>query len=133
LYRGVEDTLRTYVNVGYKFYILTKGDPIYQERKLAINKLHQFIQENGVYIVPKKTGKDILNIMHQHNLNPHETVMIGDSERDDIASAHDANIDSVLVATGTRWAYEDGHGNRPTFHLPSFADLPKIIPLPVNA
>jgi phosphoglycolate phosphatase-like HAD superfamily hydrolase len=84
---------------------------------------------NTVYIVPFKNGGRINHILNTHHLEKDETILIGDSVRDDIASAVESGIDSILIKSDKpSWAYEDAKYT-PTYTLSSIAELPSIISL----
>jgi HAD superfamily hydrolase (TIGR01549 family) len=128
LYNGVRETLQAYKDAGFRLFVLTKGQDWVQQRKLDINELNEFFPAENVYIVLNKTGDCIRQIMQEHGLTADDTIMIGDSERDDIGAANNAGISSVLVSTGHKWGYETGHEQRPTAHVASFDKLPTVIP-----
>lgn len=129
LFDGVFDMLTDYRNAGYRLFLLTKGDYSVQISKVVRNKLDDIFAPGHIYVVPKKTGRELGQVVKDHNLVLEETVMIGDSLRDDIGSAKELGMASVLVedATGT-WDYEN-QKHEPTCFIKKVTELPTIIPV----
>ncbi|MBW3545429.1 MAG: HAD family hydrolase [Bacteroidetes bacterium] len=128
-FQGVKDVLREYKYAGYKMFLLTKGVQSVQQFKIEKHGLKEFFDRSDTLVVPKKTPDNIETIIRDKSLNKDETIMIGDSARDDIGSAIGAGIDSVLIKSNKpTWAYENTD-NQPTFVLDSVTELPSIIPI----
>lgn len=124
------ETLKLYKDAGLNLFMCTKGDYEIQNRKLDKHKLYSIFRGDRIYIVPKKTPSVIRNILVDNDLNAHETIMIGDSIRDDVGSACEAGIDAVHVTcVDNSWAYENTN-HSPTYTIKTISELPKIIPLP---
>jgi len=130
---GAAEILQTYKDAGYNLFLYTKGDYAVQQRKIDINKLNRFFDADKVYIVGKKGGFQIDRIVADHNLIKDETVMIGDSIRDDIRSANEAGIDCVYVwADGRRqWDKESINKFKPNCIITSIKVLPLIFDDPI--
>jgi FMN phosphatase YigB (HAD superfamily) len=132
LFDGVRDMLEQYKAGGYRLFLLTKGDYDVQISKVINNKLDVIFDRDKIYVVPKKTSTELAQILYDHNLIVDETVMIGDSMRDDIGSAQALGVDSILVedATGT-WDYETitVTASRKIKHT---IELPEIIPVNIS-
>lgn len=142
---GAIGTLQKYKDAGFELFLYTKGVDSVQWFKIHKHKLNRFfgdMEERRVHIVPKKNNgyveKFILN-SRWHDwgtgetvtriLNPKETILIGDSLRDDVGSAISANIDSVHVDSAKpTWAYENTD-NKPTYTISTLFELPSIIPV----
>ncbi len=126
---GAIETLREYKVAGYRMFLLTKGDHIVQWFKINKHGLGEFFDRSVVNIVDKKTHSNIDNIIAANRLEKDETVMIGDSVRDDISSAEGAGIDSVLIACDKpTWGYENTD-HIPTYTIGNLDELRKIIPI----
>lgn len=111
LFDGVEKTLEFLLQQDCRLLMCTKGDPEVQKSKIIINQLDRFFTFEDVFIVPKKTPDTIRQIVEWRGLDPENTCFIGDSLRDDIASANEAGITSIHItgAENTSWAYEQNH------------------------
>lgn len=129
LFPGVKEMLAEYKANGKRLFMCTKGDVSVQTRKINIHKFHDIFEPDHIYIVPKKDGKVFEQIMADHHLDPSETIMIGDSLKDDIGGAHAAGIVAVHVADPNKpvWAYDDGK-NTPEWRITNITDLSTIIP-----
>ncbi|MCB2130141.1 MAG: HAD family hydrolase [Rhodobacteraceae bacterium] len=66
----------------YRILLITKGDLLDQERKLAQSGLGDFF--DGVEIVSHKTAGVYADIFRRHGTRPTEAVMVGNSLRSDI-------------------------------------------------
>lgn len=129
LFDGVFDMLTQYRDGGYKLFLLTKGDYNVQISKVIRNKLNHLFDADCIYVVPKKTGNELGRILADHDLILEETVMIGDSLRDDIGSAKQLGMDNILVEDSTgSWEYEN-QKHEPTYFIKKVTELPTIIPV----
>jgi HAD superfamily hydrolase (TIGR01549 family) len=86
--------------LGKRLFLLTKGDIEVQSSKIEKNGLNKFFPTPNIYIVNKKTATSIETIVGQHELNKAKTIMVGDSEHDDIKSASEAGIFSYHITRG---------------------------------
>ena len=113
---------------GYNIFLYSKGDYNVQMRKIHINGLDKHFEMSHIYIVNKKGGPQLEQILTDHFLIKSETVVIGDSLRDDIGSAHAAGIDSIHVweEGRKRWQYETVDFE-PTHSITNIDCLPLII------
>ena len=130
MFNGVQDMLVRYKMAGFRLFLCTKGDLEVQEYKISKHCLRDIFPSENIYIVPKKTGEVVTGIMLDHQLDPTETIFIGDSVKDDIGSAHEAGIKAVHIGNPNKpvWAYDDGK-NVPDFTLEKVTALPTIIPV----
>jgi putative hydrolase of the HAD superfamily len=122
------ETLEWCLKNEYNIFLYSKGDYNVQMRKIHINGLDKLFDMSHIYIVNKKGGPQLEQILNDHSLIKSETVMIGDSLRDDIGSAHAAGIDSIHVwETGRkRWQYETVDF-KPTHTITDIAELHQIV------
>jgi putative hydrolase of the HAD superfamily len=128
LYKGVVKMLTRYKAGGHQLFLCTKGDYTIQHSKIVLNGLDKIFDPGCIYIVPKKNGLAIERILLDHQLDPTDTVMIGDSIRDDIGAAHEAGILGIWVENQNKrvWAYEDKN-HTPDHIIPMVTDLPHVI------
>jgi len=118
----------TALATGYRVVLITKGDLLDQERKLAQSGLGDLF--DGVEIVSHKTAAAYRHIFARHGTGADQAMMVGNSLRSDVIPALEAGSWGVHVPHGLTWALEaadppQGHGR---FHaLTSLADLPGLV------
>jgi HAD superfamily hydrolase (TIGR01549 family) len=127
VYDGVIDMLEE-LQHDFNLFVVTKGDFKVQLRKLQINGLDKYFTKDRQYIISKKTAETYKQVVEDHNLTPSETLVIGDSLKDDIGSGLRAGLDTAWVRAGANlgWAYENEQ-NEPTYIVEQVTDLPSIV------
>jgi putative hydrolase of the HAD superfamily len=122
LLEGVEETLEQ-LSGRYGLLLLTKGDPTVQEGKLARSGLGRFFDH--VHVVPEKDADVFRGLIAQHDLQPEQTWMVGNSPRSDINPAVDAGIHAIYVPHPNTWTLEveDVVESERVTVLDSFAEL----------
>ncbi|SFL30627.1 HAD family hydrolase [Shimia haliotis] len=108
--------------------LITKGDLIDQERKLAQSGLGDFFE--WVEIVSHKTPEVYVNVFARYGNGPEKALMVGDSMRSDIVPAIAAGSWAAHVPHGLEWALESAQAptHSDKFHsLNRLADLPALI------
>lgn len=125
---GVDELLESYSTNGHKLFLLTKGDTLVQTKKIILNDLHRWFEEDKIHIVPQKNADTLRNILTIHNLNITNTTVIGDSLRDDMAPALLNNCHTVWVSGrhNRQWAYENTT-TEVDYEITNVTDLPQII------
>ncbi|MGN6549121.1 MAG: HAD family hydrolase [Pararhizobium sp.] len=88
----------------HRLVLITKGDLLDQERKLAESGLGDFF--TGVEIVSDKTAATYARIFARHGDGPARAVMVGNSLRSDVLPAIEAGSWGVHVPHALTWAYE---------------------------
>ena len=112
----------------YTVLLITKGDLLDQERKLAQSGLGELF--DGVEIVSAKTAPVYHDIFSRHGDGPDRAMMIGNSMKSDIVPAIDAGGWGVYVPHGLVWALEaqDAPKNNPRFReIDSLGRLPDLL------
>jgi putative hydrolase of the HAD superfamily len=106
---GIPEMLDSFRDAGHQLFLLTKGDFEVQTRKIVLNGLDRWFQKDRMYIVPQKTPQSLQRVLDDHGLNTTDTIVVGDSLRDDIANAHAVGCESVWVSGrhNAAWAYEN--------------------------
>lgn len=86
--------------------IITKGDLMDQERKIAASGLADYFSR--VEIVSDKTPKTYAALLRKHGVSPDRFLMIGNSMRSDILPVLDLGGWAVYVPYALTWAHETG-------------------------
>lgn len=100
---GVRETVEELAK-NYRLMVITKGDLLDQETKLARSGLGDYF--NAFEIVPRKDAKIYKYVMRRHNIKPEEFVMVGNSLKSDILPVLEAGARAVFVPYETEWFHE---------------------------
>ncbi len=112
----------------FRILLITKGDLLDQERKLAQSGLGELF--DGVEIVSDKTPAIYREIFARHGDGPTQAMMVGNSMRSDVIPAIEAGGWGVFVPHGQTWELEhedppEGHARyRQIAHL---GELPVLV------
>ncbi len=109
----------------YRVLLITKGDLLDQERKLAQSGLGPLF--HGIEIVSDKTAKVYARIFADHGDGAERAMMVGNSMKSDVVPAIEAGGWGVFVPHGQGWALE--HQAAPEGH-PRFFELSDLAGLP---
>ncbi|MCB2134908.1 MAG: HAD family hydrolase [Rhodobacteraceae bacterium] len=96
----------------YRLILITKGDLLDQERKLAQSGLGDFF--DGVEIVSQKSASVYAKVFDRHGVGPAKSMMVGNSLKSDVIPAIEAGGWGVHVPHDLTWALE--HGAAPADH-----------------
>ncbi|WP_170414702.1 HAD family hydrolase [Ruegeria atlantica] len=88
----------------HRVILITKGDLIDQERKLAQSGLGELFDE--VEIVSEKSAQTYRNIFSRHGEGPDSAMMVGNSMRSDVVAPIQAGCWGVYVPHGLVWEVE---------------------------
>ncbi|MFL5295938.1 MAG: HAD family hydrolase, partial [Phenylobacterium sp.] len=121
---GVEHALAELAE-RYRLVLITKGDLLHQEQKLAASGLGELFV--AVEIVSEKDAATYARVFARDGTGPAEAVMCGNSLRSDILPALEAGAYAAHVPYPLTWAHE--LADPPEGH-PRFAELPSIRDLP---
>ncbi|MBT8155328.1 HAD family hydrolase [Epibacterium ulvae] len=118
----------TALTADYHLVLITKGDLLDQERKLAQSGLGDYF--DAVEIVSDKTAEVYADIFRRHGHEPDQTMMVGNSMRSDILPVLEAGGWATYVPHGLVWDHE--HAEPPVDHARYFevddmGDLPALI------
>ncbi|MBL9059398.1 MAG: HAD family hydrolase [Mangrovicoccus sp.] len=105
----------------HRVILVTKGDLLDQERKLAQSGLGDLFA--GVEIVSDKTPEVYARIFARHGDGADSAMMVGNSLKSDVRPAIDAGGWGVYVPHGLTWALEAAEP--PTAH-PRYRELPDL-------
>ena len=112
----------------YRLILVTKGDLLDQERKLAASGLGD--RFSAVEIVSEKDRATYERVFARHGTGPEEAVMAGNSMKSDVLPAIEAGAFGVHIPYHVTWAHElaDAPQDEPRFAaLSTIADLPEWI------
>jgi putative hydrolase of the HAD superfamily len=122
IFPGVHETL-AYLSRRYTLFLVTKGDPVEQSRKVRESSLHDFFC--SVEIVPEKDMRTYSDLLARHGMEGFRSWMIGNSPRSDINPALAAGMNAVYIPHKHTWTFEH---EEPAQHpglleLEKFSDL----------
>ena len=112
----------------YSLWLITKGDLIDQETKIARSGLADNF--SNVEIVSNKTAGTYAKILTQHKVDPLRFMMIGNSMRSDIVPVVQIGGYAVHIPYTTTWEHEQDHPHVDSDHysdLDHIGLLPKLI------
>ncbi len=112
----------------FKVLLITKGDLLDQERKLAQSGLGDLF--HGVEIVSDKTAEVYAKIFERHGTGADQAMMVGNSLKSDVLPVIEAGGWGVYVPHGLTWALEQAQAPQAhaRFHsLPSLQGLPDLV------
>ena len=91
----------------YRLLIITKGDLIDQETKIASSGLSDYF--TGVEIVSSKNSETYKKILSRHDIAASRFIMIGNSMRSDIVPVVQIGGHAVHIPYYTTWDHEQKH------------------------
>jgi putative hydrolase of the HAD superfamily len=108
--------------------LITKGDLMDQERKLAASGLAGYFSR--VEIVSDKNPETYAAVLRKHNLVPERFLMVGNSLRSDILPVLEIGGWAVYVPYALTWAHETGDApgmNQRFFEIDHLGLLPELV------
>jgi putative hydrolase of the HAD superfamily len=121
---GVEEALADLAD-GYRLVLITKGDLLHQEQKLAASGLGELFA--AVEIVSEKDASTYARVFERYGTGAGEAVMAGNSMRSDVLPALEAGAWGAHIPYHITWHHEVAEA--PSDH-PRFAELASIAELP---
>lgn len=121
---GVRDALEDLAQA-YRLILVTKGDLLHQEQKLAASGLRDLF--TGVEIVSEKDATTYERVFARHGTGAAQAAMVGNSLRSDVLPALEAGAFAAHIPYQVTWAHELAE---PPVGHPRFAELPSIAELP---
>ncbi|HEX8246800.1 MAG TPA: HAD family hydrolase [Pyrinomonadaceae bacterium] len=122
---GVKETIEALSNE-YRLMVITKGDLLDQEAKLARSGLGDYFK--AFEIVPRKDRGIYKYILRRHQIQPEEFVMVGNSLKSDILPVLEIGASAVHVPYETEWFHEkvsdEELKDKDFARLDSIAELP---------
>ena len=105
----------------YRVLLITKGDLLDQERKLAQSGLGDLF--DGVEIVSEKTPAVYAAIFERHGDGAERAMMVGNSMRSDVVPAIEAGGWGIYVPHGLVWEIEHAEAPEQAARFREIADL----------
>ncbi|HEX9857540.1 MAG TPA: HAD family hydrolase, partial [Paracoccaceae bacterium] len=105
----------------YRVLLITKGDLLDQERKLAQSGLGDLF--HGVEIVSNKTPAVYAAIFARHGQGVQRAMMVGNSMKSDVLPVIEAGGWGVYVPHGLTWALEQAEAPQDHARFRALADL----------
>jgi putative hydrolase of the HAD superfamily len=112
----------------YRLVLITKGDLLHQERKLAQSGLGELFQ--GVEIVSDKTEATYRSAFARHGTGADQAMMVGNSLKSDVIPALLAGAWGVHVPHEMEWSFEAAAAptdNRRFHALKDLGGLPTLV------
>ncbi|MEN9917767.1 MAG: hypothetical protein RL662_203 [Bacteroidota bacterium] len=100
---GIEDVLQS-LSSSYKLIVVTKGDILDQERKLAKSGIEHYFHH--VEIMSDKQIRDYEKLVKHLDCQPKELLMIGNSLKSDIIPVLHIGAYAAYIPFHTTWAHE---------------------------
>jgi putative hydrolase of the HAD superfamily len=88
----------------YPLILVTKGDLLHQESKLASSGLGQHFK--GIEIVSDKNPRVYRSVMARYGVSPEQFVMVGNSLKSDVLPVLEAGGHAVYVPYEVTWVHE---------------------------
>ncbi|MDA1148645.1 MAG: HAD family hydrolase [Bacteroidetes bacterium] len=126
---GIETVLQQ-LQDRYRLLVLTKGDLLDQERKLAASGLGAYFHH--VEVMSDKTPEKYQRLLEHLEINPNEFLMIGNSLKSDVLPIVEIGAKAIHIPFHTTWAHEqvsDGEAERADyFTISSASELLELLP-----
>jgi len=113
----------------YHLMVITKGDLLDQETKLARSGLESYFQQ--IEVVSQKTSESYERLLKKYSIAPQRFLMVGNSLRSDILPVLELGGSAVHIPYETTWIHEiaeppdDGHPGY--FALEHLGQLPALL------
>lgn len=106
LVHNARETLEKLRQRGYRLALLTKGDPVVQQRRIDESGLADLFEV--IEIVEQKTPEVIARVADQLNLEADSVLSVGNSVRSDVLPSLAASIQPIWIDAHV-WEYERQH------------------------
>jgi putative hydrolase of the HAD superfamily len=106
--------------------LVTKGDLLDQESKIARSGLGEYFQQ--VEVVSDKTGESYARLLRRHSILPERFLMVGNSLRSDILPVLELGASAVYIPYELTWVHEQAE--KPPEGQPGFYQLEHLGLLP---
>ena len=124
LLEGVREAVEALAQA-HKLVLITKGDLLDQERKIAASGIDHLF--SAVEVVSDKTPETYTRIFNDHGTGPEQALMAGNSMKSDVLPVIAAGGHGVFIPFAEAWALE--HADAPDAH-PRYHELDALKQLP---
>jgi len=125
LFPGIPDILPS-LSEQYRLVVVTKGDLLDQERKLAKSGLLPFFQH--VEVVTEKHEANYKQLIEFMNIKPHEFLMVGNSLKSDILPVLAIGGKAIHVPFLMEWQHEKtDKPATPYIEIATLFELPAVL------
>jgi putative hydrolase of the HAD superfamily len=125
VFSGVIETLEQ-LRTAYKLVVITKGDLLDQERKLANSRLSAYFE--WMEVVSEKDEATYQSLLTRHGIKPENFLMIGNSLRSDVLPL--VNLGAVGVHLSHAYTWEHEKVKNPEQHSQNYYSINQITELP---
>ena len=108
LLEGVEEVLKK-LSLNYKLILVTKGDLLYQERKLEKSVLLDYFHH--IEVLSDKQEANYSKLLNHLDIKPSEFLMIGNSLKSDILPLVNIKAKAIHIPFHTTWLHEQVNEN----------------------
>ena len=125
---GVEEALEKLSECGlYSLVLMTKGELLDQERKIARSGLAKYFSH--IDIVSNKSQKEYLDLCDRLRISPEELLMAGNSFKSDIEPVLQLGGWGIYIPSETLWKLEhtEEYDHPHLVRADRFSDLPGIL------
>ncbi len=127
---GVGDVLET-LKGNYKLIVATKGDLLYQEKKLKKSNLLKYFHH--IEIMSDKQMDNYKDLIKHLDIEPHELMMVGNSLKSDVVPILELGGYGVYIPFHVTWQHEyhdeEEIKNDRFYKINSIKELPKLLGL----
>jgi putative hydrolase of the HAD superfamily len=106
--------------------LVTKGDLLDQESKIARSGLGEYFQQ--IEVVSDKTSESYARLLKRHSILPERFLMVGNSLRSDILPVLELGASAVLIPYDLTWVHEQAE--KPPEGQPGFYQVEHLGLLP---
>ncbi|HXE72244.1 MAG TPA: SH3 domain-containing protein [Candidatus Nitrosotenuis sp.] len=124
LLEGVRPALERLAR-GRRLLLITKGDLLHQESKLARSGLGELFA--GVEIVSEKDPATYRRILRRHGVEDDDFLMVGNSVRSDVLPVLQIGASAVHVPYPITWALEEAELPPAAWSIPRLSELPDLL------
>ncbi len=128
VFEQVHDVL-SHLSGSYKLLLITKGDLLDQQSKIAQSRLESFF--SGIEIVSNKRPATYQAILDRFNIEPDQFLMVGNSLRSDILPVLEIGGHAVYIPFHITWAHEEISAEEEKehdyFQLENLGQLPALL------
>ncbi len=128
LLEGVRETVEA-LAPDYQLIIITKGDLLHQEAKVAQSGLAELV--DAVEVVSEKDADTYRRVLARREVTPASFVMVGNSVRSDVLPVVSLGGHGVHIPSHVTWAFESEHDGDPAahgYHVAShISELPALV------